>query len=232
MLIYNGVDKNIFIIINTYTSAKEAWETLEFSNQGTSKFRMSRLQLPTTKFQNLKIKEEETNVEFNVWLCHIANNSFSLGEKMLEEKLARKILRSILKRFDIKVTSIGEVRGVGKLKVDEFDWIHSNFGNDNKWKIIEKSKSMVFKAEVKEDDDQIKGDADENLTEYSALLAISFSKSMWSLRRSMNNVTSNVKDNEHFNSKGFNFQCKGKYEEKQNNGKEIECHECEGFGYI
>lgn len=36
---------------------------------------------------------------------------------------------------------------------------------------------MVFKAEVKEDDDQIKGDVDENF-EYSALLAISFSKSM------------------------------------------------------
>lgn len=57
MLIYNGVNN---------TSAKEAWETLEFANEGSSKFRMSRLQLPTTKFQNLKIKEEETNVEFNV----------------------------------------------------------------------------------------------------------------------------------------------------------------------
>lgn len=34
---------------------------------------------------------------------------------------------------------------------------------------------MVFKAEVKEDDDQIKGDVDENLIEYSSLLAISFS---------------------------------------------------------
>lgn len=41
--IYNGVDLNIFKIINTYTSAKEAWETLEITYEGTSMVRMSRL---------------------------------------------------------------------------------------------------------------------------------------------------------------------------------------------
>lgn len=50
--------------------------------------------------------KEETIVGFNVCLCVIVNNSFALGENMSEEKTARKILRSMPKRFDIKVISI------------------------------------------------------------------------------------------------------------------------------
>ena len=49
--------------------------------------KMSKLQLLTTKFEPLKMLEEETIVEFNVHLLDIANESFSLGEKISEEKL-------------------------------------------------------------------------------------------------------------------------------------------------
>lgn len=59
-VIYNGVDKNIFIIINTCSSAKKAWETLEAVHEGTSEVCISRLQLLTTKFENFKMLEDET----------------------------------------------------------------------------------------------------------------------------------------------------------------------------
>lgn len=58
--IYNGVDKSIFKIISTCTSAKESQETLEVIHEGTSKVHLSRLQLLITKFENLKMKEDET----------------------------------------------------------------------------------------------------------------------------------------------------------------------------
>lgn len=67
---------------------------------------MSRLQLLATKFENLKMQEDETIVEFNVRLFYIFNESFALGEKILEEKLVRKFLRSLPKKFDMKVTAI------------------------------------------------------------------------------------------------------------------------------
>lgn len=41
-VVYNRTDKNIFIIINTCTSAKEALETLEVAYEGKSKICMSR----------------------------------------------------------------------------------------------------------------------------------------------------------------------------------------------
>lgn len=49
----------------------------------------------------------------------ISNTSFDLGENMSEEKLARKILRSLPKRFNIKVIVIEETKDLGSIKVHE-----------------------------------------------------------------------------------------------------------------
>jgi hypothetical protein len=46
--------------------------------------------------------EYETILDFNTKLRDIANLAFSLGEKMSEETLAKKILRSLPKRFNMK----------------------------------------------------------------------------------------------------------------------------------
>lgn len=99
---YNGINKNIFENINTFTSAKEAWETLETCHEGTFKVCMSTFQLLTMKFENQKVKEDETIVEFNVQLHDISISSFSLGNKISEEKMASTNLRCLPKSFDMK----------------------------------------------------------------------------------------------------------------------------------
>jgi hypothetical protein len=86
--------------------AKDAWEILKTTHEGTSKVKMSRLQLLTTKFENLKMKEDKNIHDFHVNILDIANSFDSLGEKMFDEKLVRKILISLPKRFDMKVTAI------------------------------------------------------------------------------------------------------------------------------
>ena len=57
---------------------------------------MSRLQLLTTKFENLRMNEDEIVSETHIRLLDIANTSFALGENMCGEKPVRKILRSLL----------------------------------------------------------------------------------------------------------------------------------------
>ena len=49
---FNGVDKDMFILINTCIESKESWEILIIAHEGTYKVRMSRLQLLTTKVEN------------------------------------------------------------------------------------------------------------------------------------------------------------------------------------
>ena len=53
---------------------------------------MLRLELLTTKFESLKILDDETVAEFNVRLLDTTNESFALVENILEEKLVRKVL--------------------------------------------------------------------------------------------------------------------------------------------
>ncbi|PNX56975.1 gag-protease polyprotein [Trifolium pratense] len=60
--LYNGVDKNMFKLIKKCTSAKEAWDILKTVHEGTSKVKISRLHLPTTKFENLRMKDDESIV--------------------------------------------------------------------------------------------------------------------------------------------------------------------------
>lgn len=118
-VVFNGFDKNMFILINTCTEAKYAWEILKTSHEVTSKVHMSRLQLLTTKFENLRMVEDESIYDFNIRLHDIANNSFSMVEKISEENMVRKILRSLPNKFDMKVTAIEEAQDLSNMKVDE-----------------------------------------------------------------------------------------------------------------
>src|ERR1044072_3111196 len=118
-VIFNGVDKNIFRLIYTCTVAKDAWEILKTTHEGTSRVRMSKLQLLTTKFEKLRMTEYESIGDFYMRVRDLANTSFDLGEQIPEEKLVRKILRSLPKKFDMKVTVIEEAHDISKMKVDE-----------------------------------------------------------------------------------------------------------------
>ena len=110
--IFNGVDKNIFRLVNNCEVAKDAWNILKTTHEGTSRVKMSRLQLLTTKFENLRMKEDENIHEFHMSILEIANASGALREKMTNEKLVRKILRSLPKRFAMKVTAIEESQDI------------------------------------------------------------------------------------------------------------------------
>lgn len=78
-VIFNGMDKNMLRLINTCLEAKEAWDILKTAHEATSKVCTSRLQLLTTKFENLRMDKDESIYEFHIRLHDIANNSFALG---------------------------------------------------------------------------------------------------------------------------------------------------------
>ncbi|KAK2375776.1 gag-protease polyprotein [Trifolium repens] len=117
--LFSGVDKYIFRLIKQCTVAKDAWEILKTTHEGTPKVKMSRLQLLTTKFENLRMKEDESVHDFHMNMIDFANSFDSLGEKIPEEKLVRKILRSLPRKFDMKVTAIEEAQDISSMKVDE-----------------------------------------------------------------------------------------------------------------
>jgi hypothetical protein len=97
-----------FAKISNYESAQEAWQILETTYEGTKLVKSAKLQMLISKFQEIKMLEEETFGEFYSKMSELRNSMVSLGKPVSDVKLIRKILRSLLERFRIKVTTIEE----------------------------------------------------------------------------------------------------------------------------
>ena len=62
---------------------------------------------------------DESLSDFYTNICDIANESFTLGEKILETTLVRKIVRSLPDRFSSKVIAIEEAKDLDSMKVED-----------------------------------------------------------------------------------------------------------------
>lgn len=63
------------------------------------------------------MKDGEIFDEFYGQLNDITNSCFNLGENIADNKIIRKILRSIPKRFRLKVIVIEEIKDVDVVRV-------------------------------------------------------------------------------------------------------------------
>ena len=90
--IFCGVSPDEFHRISHITIAKEAWQILETSYEGTKKVKDTKLQMLTTQFEELKMSEDESFDSFYSKLNEVVIGKFNLGEKMEDSKVVRKIL--------------------------------------------------------------------------------------------------------------------------------------------
>ena len=167
--------------------------------------------------------------KFHMNILDIANAFDSFREKMSQEKLIRKILRSLPKRFDMKVTSIEEAQDISNMKVEEFIGSLQNFEIIiNNW-IKKKENNIVVVSNADTEEAQGNLENDENLAESVVLLGRLFNKIVkqanWRSRSDGQNIQSNIREKQN-NEKSFSTYDKG------NQSKEVRCHEYEGFGHI
>ena len=94
------------------------------------------------------------------------NSAFNLGETILEPKIVRKVLRSLLKRFHAKITIIEESKDIDKIPLIEL------VGNLQTYELgltrigkSGKSKSMTLKAKSSDMDESL-DDEDSKMKSY------------------------------------------------------------------
>lgn len=63
--IFNDVNENQFKRIQCCESSKEAWDKLKKTYEGTSNVKRSRLDMLASKFETLKMEDNETIEEFS-----------------------------------------------------------------------------------------------------------------------------------------------------------------------
>ena len=82
--IFYGVSLEEFHQISHITVAKEAWEILETTYEGTKKVKDTKLQMLTTRFEELKMSKDESFDSFYSKLNEVVVGKFNLGEKTKE----------------------------------------------------------------------------------------------------------------------------------------------------
>ena len=117
--IFCGVSPDKFYRISHITIAKEAWQILETTYEGTKKVKETKLQMLTTRFEGLKMSENESFDSFSSKLNKVVIGKFNLGEKTEDSKIVRKILQSLPESFRAKVTTIEESKDLDNIKVQE-----------------------------------------------------------------------------------------------------------------
>ncbi|KAK2419944.1 putative mitochondrial protein [Trifolium repens] len=227
--LFNGVDTSVFKMIKNCVSAKEAWEVLQKCYEGTTKVKQSKIQHLTSRFEALKMKDDENIQDFHLKLLDIGNSFEALGEKMSDEKLARKLLRSLPKRFDMKVTAIEEAHDISSMKMDELVGSLQTFESVLDERGDKRNKSIAFVSNTEEEDDQSEDGEEDSIADAIAMLG-----------RQFNKVLKRVDRRNRQNGQGIRFDInkqqnslkKSKPEDKSTQGKGVQCHECEGYGHI
>ena len=147
--LFNAVINEEFKKISSTETTKEAWTILQKTYEGTKAVKDSKLQRLTTSFEEIKMEEDESFDEFYAKLKGIVNSAFNFGETILEPKIMRKVLRSLLERFHAKITAIEESKDIDKIPLTElignlqtYELGLTRIGKSGK----SKSKSIALKA--------------------------------------------------------------------------------------
>ncbi|XP_073290496.1 uncharacterized protein [Primulina huaijiensis] len=117
--IFTSVDMNMFSLITNCTSVKSAWDILQCHCEGSESVRRTRLRMLTSKFEMMRMEEYENILEYDRRLREIANEAFSVGESISNERLVSKVLRSLPERFNIKICAIDEAKDTSQMSLED-----------------------------------------------------------------------------------------------------------------
>ncbi|KAA0039000.1 gag-pol polyprotein [Cucumis melo var. makuwa] len=122
------------------------------------------------------MSDDESVLYYNERILEITNESLLLGEKILESKIVRKVLRSLPGKFDMKVTAIEETHDITKLKLNELFGSLLTFEMAISHRENKKGKDIAFKSIYEDESMGDQADDETHMNESIALLTKQFSK--------------------------------------------------------
>jgi hypothetical protein len=208
-----------FAKISNCESAQEAWQILEITYEGTKLVKSAKLQMLISKFEEIKMLEEETFGEFYSKISDLRNSMVSLGKPISDVKLIRKIFRSLPERFKIKVTTIEESKDLEEMKIEEL--VGSLQTYELSLPPVKKLKTIALKASKK----KVKASSDDDSEDEDkavAMLAKNF-------RRLMKDDRFKKKLSDKLKKPLREAEPE---EEEKKDPRGPRCFECLGFGHI
>jgi hypothetical protein len=167
-----------------------------------------------SKFEEIKMLEEETFEEFYTKISDLRNSMVSLGKSISDVKLIRKKLRSLPEHFSIKVTTIEESKDLEEMKTEEL--VGSLQTYEYSLPPVRKAKTISLKASKKKT--RVSSDEDSDIDEDAmSMLAKNFEQFM---------------KNNKFKKKFFDRLKKAPHTAEKKDPRGPQCFECSSFGHI
>ena len=164
--LFSEVTNEEFKKISSIETTKEAWAILLTTYEGTKAVKDSKVQRLTMSFEEIKMEENESFDELYTKFKDIVNSAFNLRETILEPKVVRKVLRSLLERFHAKIIAIEESKDIDKiLLTDLVNNLQTYELGLTRIGKASKSKSMALKAKSNETNESF-DDEDSKMKSY------------------------------------------------------------------
>ena len=86
--------------------AKKIWDRLEVTHEGTSQVKESKISILVHKYKLFKMELNESIFSMYIHFTDIVNNLKNLGKSYTNSELCRKVLLSLPRSWEAKVTVI------------------------------------------------------------------------------------------------------------------------------
>jgi len=118
-LMYLRLRRNEYTRILECESAKEIWNALQVTHEGTNQFKQSKIELLMTKYELFEMSDKETMMDMYTRFTNSTNELKSLGKSFTTEELVRKILRFLRQLWEAKVTAIQKAKKMNEISLEE-----------------------------------------------------------------------------------------------------------------
>ncbi|VFQ60209.1 unnamed protein product [Cuscuta campestris] len=117
-MLYCAINPDDYRKISCYSTAKEMWDKLEVTYEGTDQVREAKIDFLTQEYEMFRMKEHEKIDDMFDRFSKIVNDLHALKKTYTDRDLVRKILRSLKSEWRSKADAIYESIGTSNVTID------------------------------------------------------------------------------------------------------------------
>ena len=175
-ILHCGRNENDFSRTCTCKIAKEIWDELEKTYEGTSRVRVTKITLLCGQFENFKMEANESIDEMHNRFINIINPLSMLGKSFTNVEINLKILRSLPREWEAKRTAIEKAHDLSKMSREKLLGTLKTHEMVKKQNEYSRKKSITLKASH---DDSSTNESDEEVDDNEmAMVVRNFKKFM------------------------------------------------------
>uniref|UniRef100_A0A6N2KQ80 DUF4219 domain-containing protein n=1 Tax=Salix viminalis TaxID=40686 RepID=A0A6N2KQ80_SALVM len=108
--LYCALNRSEFNRISSCKNARDIWHTLEVTHEGTNQVKESKIDMLVHQYELFKMLQNESITSMFTRMTSITNSLHALGRTYTNADIVSKVLRSLPKAWEAKVTAIREAK--------------------------------------------------------------------------------------------------------------------------